>query len=71
MPAGSYQSELSSVGVSRTARRGEYMRRSTLIVGDHSLYPGATTPTKCPEGTYQDELGQTTCKDCDQGYYCP
>lgn len=32
---------------------------------------GSAYPKKCPSGTYQDEVGQPDCKDCDPHYYCP
>ena len=38
-------------------------------VGYYCLANSAT-PSVCPSGEYQNELGQWTCKDCPQGYYC-
>ncbi len=32
---------------------------------------GSSAPTLCDVGTYQDEYGQTSCKDCPANYYCP
>eukprot|EP00960_Hanusia_phi_P034309 750985-Hanusia_phi.AAC.8 len=29
------------------------------------------SPTPCPPGTYQDDLGQSSCKSCFSGMYCP
>lgn len=26
--------------------------------------------SRCASGTYQDETGQSTCKDCVEGYFC-
>lgn len=31
---------------------------------------GSSEPTECDGGYYQDELRQSTCKDCPAGYYC-
>ncbi|KAK3579705.1 hypothetical protein CHS0354_031226 [Potamilus streckersoni] len=31
---------------------------------------GTMLPIGCTAGTYQDELGQSTCKNCPAGYYC-
>jgi len=31
---------------------------------------GSKRPSQCLNGTYQDELGQGSCKDCPAGYYC-
>jgi hypothetical protein len=28
-------------------------------------------PIPCAEGTYQDEVRQTSCKTCMAGWYCP
>ncbi len=33
--------------------------------------PGATEPTQCPTGTWQDLEGQTACKDADPGNFVP
>ena len=32
---------------------------------------GSGSPVPCPEGTYQDEIRQTSCKTCMAGWYCP
>ena len=32
--------------------------------------PGSALPLGCPEGTYQDQVGQSQCKVCPAGYYC-
>jgi len=32
---------------------------------------GNVAPTSCPAGTYQDQTGQTSCKTCVTGGYCP
>lgn len=32
---------------------------------------GSTTHTQCAAGKYQENKGQSTCKDCPAGYYCP
>ena len=31
---------------------------------------GSKAPTPCPIGQYQDQTGQTSCKDCPVGRYC-
>lgn len=31
---------------------------------------GSTIPRMCSEGTYQSELGKSTCETCPAGYYC-
>lgn len=31
---------------------------------------GSALPVPCPSGYYQNEEGQSTCKNCPQGYYC-
>ena len=45
--------------------------RLTLIVSGNCM-PGSfnegTKCTKCPMGSYQDQNGQTSCKNCSQGY---
>ncbi|KAF4754436.1 hypothetical protein FOZ63_007806, partial [Perkinsus olseni] len=33
-------------------------------------YTGAYTPSRCKPGTYQDEIGQVTCKACPDGHEC-
>lgn len=36
----------------------------------HYCPEGSSAPIRCSSGTYQDELGQSGCKSCPQGYYC-
>lgn len=31
---------------------------------------GVADPVMCEPGTYQDEVGQASCKECPSGYYC-
>ena len=31
---------------------------------------GSSSPRPCEAGTYQNEIGQSECKNCSQGYYC-
>lgn len=31
---------------------------------------GSSVQTLCPAGTYQDEVGQSVCKECPEGFYC-
>ena len=31
---------------------------------------GSPSETLCPSGSYQDEAGQSTCKNCPEGFYC-
>ncbi|XP_019605139.2 uncharacterized protein LOC109457001 [Rhinolophus sinicus] len=37
----------------------------------HSCPPGSLEPLLCPPGQYQDEPGQTLCKMCPAGKFCP
>jgi len=36
----------------------------------HFCREGYTLPDGCPDGSYQDEEGQTYCKSCPAGYVC-
>ncbi|ESO91998.1 hypothetical protein LOTGIDRAFT_121441 [Lottia gigantea] len=36
----------------------------------HYCPSGSTSPIRCNSGSYQDEIGQWTCKACPAGYYC-
>ena len=31
---------------------------------------GSASQTLCASGTYQDEAGQSLCKECPEGFYC-
>jgi len=31
---------------------------------------GSATPDLCPNGEYQDQTTQPSCKECPGGYYC-
>ncbi|XP_071505048.1 uncharacterized protein [Diadema antillarum] len=36
----------------------------------HYCLRGSPTPVRCPSGEYQDEVGQSECKDCPAGFFC-
>ncbi|XP_062603182.1 uncharacterized protein LOC134264959 [Saccostrea cucullata] len=36
----------------------------------HFCPEGSSSPQRCASGSYQDELGQWTCKACPAGYFC-
>jgi hypothetical protein len=36
----------------------------------HLCITGSSTYRKCPSGSYQDEVRQSTCKTCLEGFYC-
>ena len=36
----------------------------------HYCLEGSLLPTRCENGTYQDETGQSKCKECLKGYFC-
>lgn len=52
------------------------LRSSCLILGSVialvlcCLGASIALPIPCPVGTYQDELGQSSCKNCTAGFYC-
>ncbi len=37
----------------------------------YSCPTGSSVQVPCSAGTYQDEVGQASCKTCPAGYYCP
>ena len=41
-----------------------------LFVLGHYCLQGSIEPLRCISGEYQDEIGQSECKDCPQGYFC-
>ena len=61
VPVGYYQSGYDSPSYPRTSRKGHSLQSKLIPV--LPLFPGANTTTACPEGTYNDELRSTTCKD--------
>ncbi|PIK35709.1 hypothetical protein BSL78_27465 [Apostichopus japonicus] len=36
----------------------------------HFCEEGSFAPTRCENGTYQDVEGESSCKECPQGYFC-
>lgn len=36
----------------------------------HYCPTGSSEPIRCDSGSYQDEIGQSGCKDCPEGFYC-
>lgn len=36
----------------------------------HFCPAGSSQPTACPDGQYQNQKGQSSCKPCPAGYYC-
>ncbi len=76
-PSGFYcpRPGVSSVNISVSCTQGFYCTNRTVTPTDqcprgHRCPPGTGEPHPCPSGTYQDELGQHTCKTCQAGYYC-
>lgn len=77
-PAGYYCSSKASKSFTGTCGAGYYCPTASIkqknpsnICPQGSYCPaGASTSTVCAEGTYQDQKGQSTCKDCPAGYYC-
>ena len=47
----------------------DFFFKLCLLPG-HYCPIGSDDPIRCTSGTYQDELGQSTCKVCPIGYYC-
>ena len=45
------------------------LKKSFFLSGHHCPV-GSDNPVRCASGTYQDDLGQSICKDCPSGYYC-
>nr|KAF6427833.1 hypothetical protein HJG63_008321 [Rousettus aegyptiacus] len=43
----------------------------TLCPTGHACPPGSPEPLLCPPGQYQDQPGQTVCKTCPAGKFCP
>lgn len=36
----------------------------------HYCVEQSMAPVRCPAGSYQDEVAQSSCKSCPQGFYC-
>lgn len=36
----------------------------------HYCPRGSPSPIRCISGEYQDEVGQSSCKDCPTGFFC-
>ena len=46
-------------------------QETPCVLGTHAPRNGSVSCTSCPAGKYQDEAGQTECKVCIRGFYCP
>ena len=44
--------------------------RSLECTQGHYCPTGSIAPTRCPSGSYQDEVGKWNCKGCPAGYFC-
>ena len=40
------------------------------LLSGHYCPGGDSTPIPCPAGQYQNETGQTACRNCPAGFYC-
>ena len=78
-PRGSYCDEVGASGVSGSCAAGFYCNDegSTTATPSDKLCQsgfycpeGTTHMLKCPQGKYQNSVGQSTCKDCEVGFYC-
>eukprot|EP00960_Hanusia_phi_P013416 393057-Hanusia_phi.AAC.1 len=77
-PAGHYCDEL-NLKFPKQCPQGYFCPSGTKYAKqDKNLCPmntycpaGVSTPKKCLPTTYQDEVGQSSCKTCLQGLFCP
>ncbi|EDV28435.1 uncharacterized protein TRIADDRAFT_51343 [Trichoplax adhaerens] len=61
---------LCGAGYFCTGGETEMQPISNICWQGHYCPTGSYQPSKCPPGTYQDELGKSSCKDCPAGYFC-
>jgi len=72
IPVGHYDSGSEPRAQPHSTLSAHHARNLKAIVDpDRVILPGSMSYTPCPIGTFQSNLGSTTCIDCLSGHYCP